>query len=60
MNGDQIHDKTRYDKTERLAGHFTVQDGVLYYDSKICVPRKNVKDILMIAHHNKKAGHFGY
>lgn len=60
LQGEEVGDKTKTDRISRLLPHFSLEDGLLYYEGMLCVPRNNVKDIMELAHDNKTAGHFGY
>lgn len=59
IQGELPQDKVQRDRTTRLLPLFSYLDGTLWYDKKICVPRRNVKDILYHAHDSPIAGHFG-
>lgn len=49
------------DRMLRLKRFFRLDDNqILYYDNRICVPKKNVRDILKLAHDDITSGHFGY
>lgn len=60
LKGDGNVGKVKQSRTQRLLPRFSLRNELLTYDGMICVPRKNVRDILFMAHDNKAAGHFGY
>lgn len=60
LNGEQIPNAVQRDRISRLLSHFNLNDGLLYYEGQLCVPRQNIKTILQLAHDNHTAGHFGY
>lgn len=43
-----------------MTAYYSIRNNVLYYENKICVPRKNVRDILHLAHDSQVSWHFGY
>eukprot|EP00171_Calliarthron_tuberculosum_P001356 IDg1356t1 len=47
-------------RIERLLPHFKMVGDRLYYESKLCVPRDNVSEILFLAHDCPVAGHFAF
>lgn len=60
LKGEKLTETIKKDRISRLLPLFYLHDNVLYYDGRLCVPRKNVHDILYLAHDNKTSGHFGY
>lgn len=60
LKGVEIDNNLKSNQIARLAKFFKIEDEILYYEGKVCVPRSNVKDILFLAHDNKTSGHFGY
>mgnify|MGYP003541608483 CR=1 FL=1 len=47
-------------QVERMLPLFTTdQDECLFYQGKICIPRKYIAGILQVVHHSKIGGHFG-
>lgn len=60
LKGKNLQDNIREEKAKRMSRHCTLRDGLLYYDNLVCVPRKNIRDILFLGHDNKTAGHLGY
>lgn len=48
------------DRIERLLLKFKTVEGLLYYEDKVCVPRRCVRDVLQLAHDSKLGGHFGF
>ncbi len=43
-----------------LTPHFELRDKKLFYNQKLCVSRKSVKDILELPHDSSISGHFGF
>lgn len=56
--GNLPNEKILRARVERLVPSFRIKDGLLYFENKICIPRKNVADLLRLAHDCKIAGHF--
>lgn len=48
------------DRTNRLIPSFHLRENCLYYKQKLCVPHKNDKDILTMAHDCTVSGNFGF
>lgn len=49
------------DRMIRLKRFFRLNNNqILFYNNRICVPKKNVPDTLKLAHDDKTSGHFGY
>lgn len=53
-------DAVTNERISRVLQLFEINDNILYYEGLICVPRKNIKDIMDLAHDNMVSGHFGY
>lgn len=47
-------------RVEMVKQRFKVKDGYLLYESKICVPRKAIPELLNLGHDAKTSGHFGF
>eukprot|EP00171_Calliarthron_tuberculosum_P023620 IDg23620t1 len=47
-------------RVRQLMPLFILNNGRLFYDQKLCVPRKSVKQILELAHDTRVGGHFGF
>lgn len=47
-------------RIELLKPSFELIDGKLYYEGRVCVPRKAVSEIIKLAHDSRLAGHFGF
>lgn len=60
LDGTTSRCEVQREHIARLLPLFKLNDRFLLYDSKICVPRRNVKEILKIAHDNKLSGHFSF
>lgn len=58
MRGNFPEDSIQRDRIERLMPSFQIQDGLLFFGEKICIPRRNVNDLLRLAHDCKISGHF--
>lgn len=48
------------DKILRILPLFRDQKGMLWYQGKVCVPRRSVRDVLHLAHDVKISGHFAF
>jgi len=51
--------KEKY-RLEQLLPYFELKDRKLFYNGKLCVPRKSVSTILQIAHDSRVGGHFKF
>ena len=51
-------DPVQKERISRLLHLFRCADGLLYYNGKLCVPRKFVRDVLGLAHNLTFSGHF--
>lgn len=60
LSGEDLKYSTKTARVSRLLGQFEIKDGILWYDSRICVPRANIKDVMLMAHDSVTSGHFGY
>lgn len=60
IRGEELDNAVQTEKVSRLLPHFNLSNGLLYYEGLLCVPRKNIRDIMDLAHDNKTSGHFGY
>lgn len=48
------------ERISRLLHDFKLENELLKFNGRLCVPRKNVRDILHMAHDQKLSGHFGF
>lgn len=60
MKGIFPDNRTESDRLKRLVPFFRLEDEKLFYSEKLCVPRKNVRDMLELAHDCLVSGHQGY
>lgn len=60
LSGEDLKCSTKTARVSRLLGQFEIKDGILWYDSRICVPRANIKDVMLMAHDSVTSGLFGY
>lgn len=60
FRGKTFDDKITIERVSRMMKFFKIKDELLYYEGMICVPRKNIKHLMDLAHDNKLSGHFGY
>ena len=60
MNGGKLSNEVKHKKFKSLLPLFHRDGNKLFYDDKLCVPRKAISRIMQLAHDAKTAGHFGY
>lgn len=60
LKGELPTDKVQQDRVSRLLPLFKYVNGRLFYNNKMCVPRKNIRDVLYAAHDVSISGHFGF
>lgn len=60
MNGVKLPNEFQQKKFEKLTPFFQLKGSKIFYDGKLCVPRKAVSNVLQLAHDAKISGHFGY
>lgn len=60
INGIIPSDGVQIDRISRLLSAFQVRNNLLYYKDLICVPRRNVRDLLHLAHDCKVSGNFAF
>lgn len=60
LRGKLPEDEIQRDRVHRLLPDFDMNIDLLLYKGKVCVPRKNIKDILRMAPNSPIAGHFSY
>ena len=60
FQGEEQKDAIQEERVRRLAPLFEWKDNRLWYESKLCVPRRNVREILQLAHDSTITGHFGF
>lgn len=58
LSGILPEDGIQRDRITRLLPTFRIESELLLYENRVCVPRKNVREILKLAHDCKVAGHF--
>lgn len=58
--GEFPEERVQRDKITRLLPLFRQQDGILFYQEKVCVPRSLIRDVLHLAHDTKVSGHFAF
>ncbi len=60
MKGEEISDSVVKRKIEKLLPLFHLEEGELFYEGKLFVPRKAISTVLQLALDAKTFGHFGY
>ena len=60
LNGDFPDDKIQRYKIEKILPMFRKEGSRLFYNGKLCVPRRSVSTILQLAHDSKIGGHFKF
>ena len=60
MDGEKVDDEVMRKKVQKILPLFRREGKKLYYEGKLCVPRKSISTILQLAHDAKTSGHFGY
>lgn len=58
--GNLPDDATKKERILRLLPSFALQDDILTFNGKTCIPRRNVKDTMHLAHDSTTSGHFSY
>lgn len=58
--GRKAKSDTEEARMQQLRSEFKLRDGKLFYGEKLCVPRRNVRDVLRLAHDCATAGNFGF
>ena len=59
LQGELPGDAERRNYIERVLPHFKCDGHLLRYKGRICVPRRNVRELLQLAHDCNIGGHFG-
>ena len=59
FRGEFSSDTVHSSRVRHLMSRFSMNNGLIYYDEKLCVPRANIKEILALAHDSRTSGHFG-
>ena len=59
LDDDWPEDLKLKDKLQRIINSFQRRDSLIFYETKLCIPRKAIPTVLQIAHDAKSAGHFG-
>ena len=60
LHGELPTDSKERDRVCRVKKLFSLNDGLLLYKNKVCVPRSHVRDLLHLAHDSKVSGHFAF
>lgn len=60
LKGDLPKEPVTCERIKFLLPHFRQEEGILYYKDMVCVPRKNVTELLQMAHNDKLGGHFSF
>lgn len=60
LHGNFPKDTVQADKLKYILPSFSYKDGILYYNTQVCVPRTAVKKLLQLAHDSSLGGHFSF
>lgn len=60
LKGSFPNENVIRERVMQLLPEFQLEEDVLKFRGKVCVPRANVRDIMHLAHDCKLAGHFSY
>ena len=60
MEEEWPQDQIQRRKLEKILPMFTKNGGRLYYNGKLCIPRKSVSDVLQLEHDSKISGNFKF
>lgn len=58
LNGELPDNPTQRVRVEKLLQFFSLKDGLMYYEKKVCVLQKNIQEFLHLSHDSSTAGHF--
>lgn len=60
VRGEWPSDDTKKRQVEKILPMFRLDGKKLYYNQKLCVPRRSVSCIMQLAHDSKISGHFAF